>query len=213
MTEICKPLALHSIDADLGTDTLTAYNNAVSLAPHLGGLAIVLSERGTSFRPSPLGLAGSAVSLQPTEGYYKQRIEAGYVSVRMKRFEEFFRNRDINPSLKLLITSVFLHELGHGDTLHSFIRKNSGDTNAAFEEARATRKSQVKTLPLKGPSSAAERSWTGNTDGYRDEMQKIGYNAANWRQALTENARAYADLPLERTADDFAIEVLSQMHD
>lgn len=207
------PLALQALDRQHGTNTVVAFEHAVDMAPHLGGLAVILDDkRGPGFHGSELGLAGSHVSLNPSTDYYKHAIRSGKTVPRMGEFSRFFRERGIAPSTNELITSALLHELGHADDLQGYIRRMGGDTAAAFRLAKDVRKSQIATLPLKMATSRAEAAWTSNEAGYKDKMRRRGVTDEKWPKLVAQNLEAYAALPCEKVADRFALGVLATMY-
>lgn len=207
------PLALQTLDRQLGTETVSAFEHAVDIAPHLGGLAIVLdNSTGSTFQPSELGLAGSLVRLNPDRDYYTGIIKSGIVGARLGEFSRFFRERGVMPSVNELMTSVLLHELGHADDLEGYVQQAGGNTKAAFKLASEVRKSELATLPLKAASSRAQRAWEGNIKGYRDKMRARGITDGKWSGLVLRNTEAYSNLPCEKVADRFALGVLATMY-
>ncbi len=207
------PLALQALDSQHGTETVVAFEHAVDMAPHLGGLAIILDDkRGPGFQGSELGLAGSYVSLNPSADYYKDAIKSGKTVARLGEFSRFFRERGIAPSTNELITTAFLHELGHADNFQEYVERMGGDTVAAFRLAKEVRKSQIATLPLKAATSRAEAAWTSNESGYKDKMRSRGVTDEGWAKLVTRNTEAYAALSCEKVADRFALGVLATMY-
>lgn len=206
------PLALVALDQQFGTELVSANKRAVKLAPHLGGLAIVLDQAHPQFQPSELGLAGSIVSILSNDSYYINAINSGLFRARMVEYSEFFGERDIVPSTKELMVSVFLHEVGHANDFDGYIERAGGDTRAAFQLSREVRKTELATLPLKGPTIRARQAWNDNIDGYRDKMQACGFTDEKWRAVSIRNAEAYAELPCEKVADRFALGVLATIY-
>jgi aryl carrier-like protein len=208
------PLALKRIDEELGSSTVPAYEHAVDTAPHLEGMAIILkgTSNGSTFQASPEGLAGSYINLQAKEQVYKNLIHSGVAKIRMAEYSRFYRQRGITPSVKELVTSTFLHEMGHADDFHRYISDAQGDVSAAFDLSRSVRASQIATLPFKTATSNAVLAWENNTEGYRDRLQAAGYTDEMWESAVFDNIRAYSELPCEKVADHFALGVLATMY-
>lgn len=209
------PLSLRAIDTHLGANTAEAYKQAVQQAPHLGGLAIILDKRvnASHFVPSELGLAGSYISVNPDPAHYANAIRDGIVGARMGHFSRFFRSKGIQPSINELVTSVFLHELGHADDFNSYITRASGDPAKALRLANKVRESQIATLPLKTATSRARAAFVDNTGGYRDAMlDYLKSSGANWEYLLEQNTKAYTNLTCEQVADRFALGVLATIY-
>lgn len=207
--EIASPLALQELDDKLGTQTQEAYRAAVEQAPHLNGLAVVLDDKRPHFKESPLGLGGSHVAISSEPEFYRDANKSGIVASRMGAFSKFFRSRGEIPVLDHLIVSVLLHEIGHANDFAGYIQRASGDAKSAFALSRQVRKSQLATLPLKAPSSAAQNAWDNNTKGYRDKLLSQGMTPEVWSEYIAKNSTAYGELPCEAVADRFALGVLA----
>lgn len=206
------PLALKQLDATIGSRTVDGYSTAVDRYPHLGGMAVLLDPQDSAFQPSKLGLAGSHIRIVDEPAKYQDEIIGGITKARMGEFSAFYHEKGITPSIPELVTATFLHELGHGEDYYRYILRAGGDVAAAFKLSNEVRASQLAGLPLKAPSSAAKKAWDNNTDGYRDDMQKTGYDEARFQVALLDNIRAYSKLPCEKVADRFALGVLATMY-
>ena len=212
-TKIAIPIALQAIDAQRGSETSEAYTRATAIAPHQGGLAVMLeSTKGNQFMPSELGLAGSYITLNPNKDYYTEALKSGIVKDRLGEFSSFFHERGITPSYSELITTIFLHELGHAKDLHGYIDRSGGDEAKAFKISREIRASQLATLPLKSATSRAKLAWNQNIAGYRDKMQAAGLTGSRWDSIIKQNTEAYAQMPCEKVADRFALGVLATMY-
>ncbi len=210
--DIAPPLALQAIDDQLGTQTQDAYRTAVSRAPHLNGLAVMLDEDRSRFLGSPLGLPGSSIMLNPDPKYYSDAIRSGIVNKRMGEFSELYRSKGITPGVNELIVAVMLHEMGHADDLAGFVEMTDGDTAEAFMLANRVRKSELSTLPLKAATSRAQTAWDGNINGYQDLMRERGITDESWEALKAANTVAYAELPCEKVADTFALGVLATVN-
>jgi hypothetical protein len=207
-----SPLALKTLDEHLGSETQRAYSYAIQVAPHLEGMAIILNEDRSSFRRSRLGLAGGYVAMAASRSHYADRIVDGTATKRMGKFKEFFLDQGIRPKTAHLVTSVFLHELGHADDYQSYINQANGDTQLAFMLANDVRKSELATLPLRAATSHARKAWAENTNGYQDQMRASGVTDTRWQELQDQNIAAYADIPCEAVADRFALGVLATMY-
>jgi hypothetical protein len=207
------PLALTQLDQMNGSRTAEAFSVATKQHPHLEGLAVILHDKGAGeFQSSELGLGGSYIGMNPDQDALDKSIQSGLVTARMKEFSVFYRERGILPRKKELITSIFLHELGHAEDFHQYTVNAGGDVKAAFNLSNEVRRSQLITLPLGGASSRARRDWENNTENYRDRMIRHGYTDETFATALLKNSEAYAQLPCEKVADRFALGVLATMY-
>lgn len=207
------PLALRHLDDTIGSRTVEAFEVATEQHPHLGGIAIKLDKSSySSFHPSELGLAGSHISMAADKSQYADHIKSGITKIRMADFSTLLRERGVTPSVPELVTSVFLHELGHAEDYHQYIQCAGGDVKAAFELSREVRRSELATLPLGGSSSNALKAWDSNKSGYRDRMQKAGYTQDSFMALIKQNVEAYTKLPAEQVADRFALGVLATMY-
>jgi hypothetical protein len=207
------PLALQHLDSSIGSRTVEAFSVATEQYPHLGGIAINLdNSHQSSFHPSELGLAGSHISIIADPSQYQDEIKKGITKVRMAEFSTMFRERGVLPSVPELVTSTFLHELGHAEDFYQYIQRAGGDVKAAFKLAGEVRKSEIAGLPLKGSSSAALNAWNQNKDEYRDKMEGAGFTPESFNIAVMDNLEAYTKLPCEQVADRFALGVLATMY-
>jgi hypothetical protein len=212
MTEIA-PIALRQLDDMTGSRTAEGFQVATEQYPHLQGLAVILNNSGVGkFQPSELGLGGSYIEMNPNVTVYDEPIRSGLVTARMGEFSKFYRERGVLPKRPELVTSIFLHELGHAEDFHAYIIKNGGDVAAAFKLSREVRSSQLATLPLKISSSRVRHAYDNNTQGYRDNMLKAGYDETKLAKAILENSEAYTQLACEQVADRFALGVLATMY-
>lgn len=206
------PLALQHLDSTLGSRTVEAYEVATEQHPHLGGIAVKLDSSHSFFEASNLGLAGSHISMLADKPQYINHIKSGATKARMADFSKLLREKGVTPSVPELVTSVFLHELGHAEDYHQYIQRAGGDVKAAFRTSREIRKSEIARLPLGIASSRALRAWNTNTNGYRDSMTKAGHTQDSFMQLINRNIEAYAKLPSEQIADRFALGVLATMY-
>ena len=163
------------------------------------------------FHLSPEGLSESRLTINPDRDFYLQGIKSGRATQRLSEFSQFYRSRGIAPGVNELVEAILLHEMGHGDDFWSYIQQASGDTKAAFELSRKTRKTQLAGLPLGAATSRILDAWEHNTDGYRDEIA-ARYTDEEWRAMLAENTKAYGELPCEKIPDRFALGVLATLH-
>lgn len=207
--EVTAPIALEELDDRLGTQTQQAYRAAVEAAPRIAGLAVILDDGNNRFEPSPLGLGGSSVKLNPDPEWYREALRSGKVRESLGKFSALYRSRGITPGINELIVAIELHELGHAVDFAGYISRAAGDTKAAFELSAHVRTSQLAGLPLKMSTSSAEYAMANNTNGYRDRMQKLGYVGPAWTSIVTDNLQAYRELPCEKVADRFALGVLA----
>lgn len=209
------PKVLRSLDNNKGSGTVLGHEAAIQISPHIEQVPVLGSESivGGQFQANHGGWESSRVTINPNHSAYRSYIDSGFASTRLGEFSAFFRERGVVPKTNELILSVLLHELGHVDDLQSYLEKAGGDFKAACMLSEEVRTSQLASLPLGVPSSVALAAWNHNTDGYRDQMQDAGYNTNDkWHEILTQNLRAYSELPCEKVADRFALGVLATIY-
>lgn len=212
MSNTYKPLALVEVDRVLQANTARVYNQAVRLAPRLGGLAVLLDKDGTHFKLDEQGLGGSHVAVTSRSEYYSQFLISGWASRRMPDIIRFFMSRGVNVSGATIAEALVAHEIGHADEFVAYLDESAGDNTTAYKAITKERARQLGTLPLGMATSYAQKSWDENIDNYQQDMRSQGHNDESWRQLVEANLVAYAQLQQERTADAFALRVLAEIY-
>lgn len=207
------PQALLQLDDTIGSRTAEAYHTAVDAHPYLRDVRVVLNpDKRNFFSKSVHGLSASYISLNPTEAPYIERIEAGEVEERYSWAVDLLGYDGVTPRVPELLTTIFLHELGHANDFQGYITNNGDNPAIAFERSKEARRLQLATLPLKQASSRAIRAWDSNTEGYRDQLRASGLGDEDFSSTIRVNTAAYAELPCEAVADRFALGILSSIY-
>lgn len=206
--------ALRKIDDATGARTREAFISAWVKFPHLAKIAILQDDSVPmpTIRPEVGNLAKSTVLLSGKVDSYRPFVDDKAYAARMNPFNEFYRSRGVTPSISEMITTFFLHELGHGDDFHRYIREAAGDARAAFALANRVRGSELASLPLGTATSIADAAWQHNTDGYRDRLQAEGWTDEKRQAMRLQNLTAYTELNTEQIADRFALGVLATVY-
>lgn len=214
MSECAIP-ALERLDDLLGSRTVAAHEHVLSRHPELGAVAITLStESGNKFHKNELGIPSCSITINPQIETYQERLDSGQAAARFPWLVNFLQAdtaRPIELNVPELITAIFLHELGHAAHFQRLIVEADSNVKAAYATSQRQRFKQLSTIPLGMASSRALKKWAKNTDGYRDDMQAQGYDEVAFKEILDLNRVAYAQLPCEVVADEFALANLKDM--
>ena len=208
--EAIVPPALAELDERLGANTSQAYIAALSFAPNISGVQVVLNESlGAHFVSHPYGLEYSKISLNPDPEHYREQIRSGVAKTRFAEFSGLYRQLGIRPGLGEMAVVGLLHEAGHADQFTRHIAQAAGQAALGFDLRRAARLEEVQTLPLGGPTSIALTAWNNNTEGYRDKLIAQGITDERWQELTEKNTRTYMKLPSESGADQFALSIIA----